>query len=380
MARVLVVDDDLNALKFTTFVVGKAGHEVVSASTGQEGLDKAFADPPDLAILDVMMPGMNGYEVCRRLRQNERTAHIPILIFTARTQNVDRQTSFQAGATEFLAKPVMPEELQNTIDTLLKEASQEELSAEGAQTTAGQKIVVFSLQGGVGVTSLAANLAVALALQKRVEVLLADLSVWSGQTTLLLNLKPRLTLAELPKAEEVLDMELLERYLLRHPSGVRVLPAPTSPAKAMGLPIDIIVKALSILKDNFPYVVIDTAPALDELTLAALDSADLILLVLRPDVGSVQTARSSLRTLASLGYDAQRVVLVINRTCASEGVPKGLVEKALARPVETVIPYEPNSVETMAQGKPLVLSHPRSAATAAIARLTALVEKKLDNG
>ena len=116
---VLVIDDDGHTLRLLEFALTKAGHEVVTASRGKEGLEKALQQPPDLAIIDLMMPQMDGYEVCRRLRQNERTADVLILVFTARIQEIDRQTALEAGADEFLTKTATPGELVSKVESLL---------------------------------------------------------------------------------------------------------------------------------------------------------------------------------------------------------------------------------------------------------------------
>ncbi|RLC69219.1 MAG: DNA-binding response regulator, partial [Chloroflexi bacterium] len=111
MSTVLIIDDDPSVLKLLDFAMSKAGFRVVLAGDGEEGLEKAQANPPDLAIVDVMMPGLDGYEVCRRLRADPRTAGMAIIVLTARAQAVDRKVALEAGADEYLVKPIMPDEL-----------------------------------------------------------------------------------------------------------------------------------------------------------------------------------------------------------------------------------------------------------------------------
>jgi DNA-binding response OmpR family regulator len=169
MARILVVDDNADLLQMIRMLLEeRGGHEVMLSAEGEDGLAKARANPPDLAIIDVMMPGMNGYEVCRQLRRNPATAQIPIIVLTARGQPVDREAALAAGADDYIAKPVTMAELLERVNRLL--------TSRIARRPAGGTIAVLSLRGGVGVTTLAVNLAVTLARSSPNQVCLVDLS------------------------------------------------------------------------------------------------------------------------------------------------------------------------------------------------------------
>ena len=97
----------------------RQGYQISAATNGQQGLEKAFEEDPDLILLDVMMPDMDGYEVTRRLRQNPSTLQTPILMFTAKTQLDDKVIGFEVGANDYLTKPTHPSELQARVKTLL---------------------------------------------------------------------------------------------------------------------------------------------------------------------------------------------------------------------------------------------------------------------
>src|SRR5450755_1084737 len=105
-ARVLVVDDILSNVKLLEAKLTAEYFEVVSAFNGLECLAKMDAAPPDIVLLDVMMPGMDGFEVCRRIKNNPKTAHVPVVMVTALDQPSDRVAGLQAGADDFLTKPV----------------------------------------------------------------------------------------------------------------------------------------------------------------------------------------------------------------------------------------------------------------------------------
>ncbi len=110
--RILVADDEEKNRRLLRDILEAQGHQVTLAEDGQEALDKAVADPPDVVLLDVMMPKMDGNEVCHQLRQDSRTAHLPILMVTALHDRADRLKGIQAGANDFLTKPIDPEEIR----------------------------------------------------------------------------------------------------------------------------------------------------------------------------------------------------------------------------------------------------------------------------
>jgi DNA-binding response OmpR family regulator len=100
------VEDDPTSLKFLELILNKEGYQVMTASNGLEGLRKAKQESPDLLILDVMLPGFDGFEICHRLRIEPNTAELPILMLSAKGQESDQNTAARVGANAFLSKPV----------------------------------------------------------------------------------------------------------------------------------------------------------------------------------------------------------------------------------------------------------------------------------
>jgi DNA-binding response OmpR family regulator len=118
--RILLVDDEKDLVETVTFRLEAMGYEVIPAYDGQEGLDKAKKQKPDLIILDLMLPKMDGYKVCRLLKFDEKYKHIPILMFTARAQEADKKTGQEVGADDYITKPFEPQALLAKIKELLK--------------------------------------------------------------------------------------------------------------------------------------------------------------------------------------------------------------------------------------------------------------------
>ena len=116
---VLVADDDRDILELVAFRLERAGYDVVTANNGAEALEVANERVPDLAVLDVMMPRLDGYEVTRRLRDDDGTERIPVILLTARVQEADVQRGFDAGADDYLKKPFSPQELRARVQAVL---------------------------------------------------------------------------------------------------------------------------------------------------------------------------------------------------------------------------------------------------------------------
>jgi len=106
--KILIIDDDIDTLKLVGMMLQKQGYQIIAAANGEQGLTQAEAENPDIILLDVMMPEMDGYEVAKRLRANALTANTPILMFTAKTQLDDKVTGFESGADDYLTKPTRP--------------------------------------------------------------------------------------------------------------------------------------------------------------------------------------------------------------------------------------------------------------------------------
>ncbi len=121
--RILIVEDDPSVLRATSFILEKEGYEVLTAVDGLEGLRKAKEENPDLLILDVMLPGIDGFEICHSLRAESQTAQLPILMFSAKGQETDKATGLKVGADEYLTKPVDREVLISKVATWLSARS-----------------------------------------------------------------------------------------------------------------------------------------------------------------------------------------------------------------------------------------------------------------
>ncbi|OGO01787.1 MAG: hypothetical protein A2Y90_05205 [Chloroflexi bacterium RBG_13_52_12] len=134
--KILVIEDDPATSRLVDYSLRHQGYEVITSSNGLEGIRKAHSESPDLVILDVMLPGMDGYEICHRLRSEPATSRLLILMFSAKAQEIDRDTGIKVGADDYLTKPAAPAEIVARVEKLLAKKNggvsfQEKVSGKG---------------------------------------------------------------------------------------------------------------------------------------------------------------------------------------------------------------------------------------------------------
>jgi len=117
--RILVVDDEIYIVHILDFSLGMEGYEVITALDGEAALEKMATERPDLIVLDIMMPKLDGYEVCKAIKGNPETAHIPVILLSAKGRNVDQKMGFDVGADDYITKPFSPRKLVERINQLL---------------------------------------------------------------------------------------------------------------------------------------------------------------------------------------------------------------------------------------------------------------------
>jgi pilus assembly protein CpaE len=235
--------------------------------------------------------------------------------------------------------------------------------ARGATSspTQGKVITVFCTKGGTGKSVVAVNLAVALAKRTIQPVVLVDADLQFGDVALMLQLQPTHTIVDSLHSGDRLDGSMLENLLLRHPaSGLLVLAAPTEPSSADQIGRADVSRILSVLRERCAYVIVDTSANFAEVTLAALESADDILVLAGLDVMSLKSARVGLQTMRILGIPFSRVKFVLNRANTRVGLTEADAERALQLKVDVALPSDIVVAESVNRGVPVVTSAPRS--------------------
>ena len=359
-SRILVIDYDLDVTEQIQRTLQEEGYQVLTTVTGQAGIALAELERPNLILLDIDLPDVDGYAVCRALRGNPATAKVPILIHSARNDVSDKVAGFKAGANDYIVKPAAPAELLARIKASLR----------SDELRLAQIIALWGSKGGVGTTTLAANLAVALHTRTGKRVTLVDASVLGGTLGVMLNLATKHTIADLVPRLEELDSELLASVLTMHSSGVRFLASVPWNKDGSHIEPAEFARVLGWLQRSSDYLVADTAPSLDPSTLAVLQGAHLVVVVLTPEMTSLRNARIFLNLAGPGEQQAPQFLLVANRYPIKGGIPLKEMETALQKKIKVEIPSdEPLVTYSINRGIPLVISHPRSAVAQGFFRL-----------
>jgi pilus assembly protein CpaE len=342
------------------------GYTVLLAPDGPTGIQMAAEHAPELILLDVVLPGIDGFEVCRRLRKLSVTASVPIIMLTSKSSMVDKQIGFEAGADDYLSKPVDAAELKMRVAAQLRRVARTSAEPAGA-VSAGRLVAVYSLRGGSGCSTLAVNLAVSLSKLWGLRVPLLDLATPVGVCDSMLNLPAPNRLDKLaPKPLDEIDADVIEAFLTDHASGVRLLAGFDDPVFSEQLTDKLVTFLLEHLRQAHRYTVIDLAHDLAPPTLAALDQADVIALPLTPDLHSVRLAVAALGVFKALGYDKD-IVLIFNQTMAKPGLSRAQIEKAIGQPLPLQLPFSETAVTTAINvGVPLMMAAADSPLNSAI--------------
>ena len=355
MARIVVIDDDEQIQRMLGLILERGGHEPILIGDPVAGLDYLKTNKPDLLVLDVMMPDMSGHDVARQIRATKSIEDLPIVILTARTQEVDREAALQAGANCYLSKPIEAQELLSAVDDLIFKRG----VSQHATDSGGYVISVLGLRGGVGCTTMAVNLASSLRRASQQQVCLVDLSLSGGQVTMHFRMPAQSSWGDiLDKGDSW--QEQIGGLLLQHRSGVYILSAPTLPQSPDMLSEPIVRELLEILCEQMQFVVIDLPSVLSPVTLTALQLSNMTLHLVTPDLISVQVGAQTNRALANAGIQLRQKAHLLNYPSPETNVPVSVIERGLGTRLAFTIEHDPNQARALAQGVPLSLTNAQS--------------------
>ncbi len=363
--KILIVDDDLDTLRLVGLMLQRQGYEISAASNGEQGLEKALQEKPDLILLDLMMPGLDGYEVTRRLRRNPTTATVPILMFTAKTQLDDKVVGFEAGADDYLTKPTHPSELQAHVRALLARSmkDEEEIDTQSHEQH-GYIIGVLSARGGLGVSSVASNLAAALFSRTHADVILAELVPGQGTLAIDLGLKDGKLLNEILSGAPVeVTREKVQAALLPHPSGLKFLAASENPRDIqLNTRVQNYEMLLTRLSTLAQFIVLDMGISLPPFVLGTLPLCNEQVMVIEGLPNSIHQARLMLDQMKNMGIERQRISAVLNNRFRNEAqMPWAKVQELLDHPIAvTITPAPELFLQASRMQTPAVICQPEN--------------------
>ena len=325
-------------------------------------------DPDEFAV--VLGPGVD-LEAGAALADTLRITRPAISVILIRRRV---ETSVLAEALRSGMREVVEERDLSGLGSAVKRAAQVWEALHGPVTSpqsasTGKQITIFSPKGGVGKTTTAVNLAIALADKGKNRVCVVDLDLGFGDIAITLQLFPARTIADAVHMESGLDAALLETLLTPHRDNVYALVAPVQPDAKDTIPASLTGRILRLLKQSFDYVVVDTAPTFDEHVLQAFDETDEILLLTTLDVPTLKNVKIAVETLDLLNFPTGKRHLILNRADDKVGLTPEKVESTLDMKIAKSIPTSPQVANSTNAGEPIVSSLPRHAVSQAILSL-----------
>jgi len=337
--KILIVDDDPETVHLLNLMLDRLGYQALVAKDGMEALNLARSELPDLIVLDVMMPGMDGFDVARSLRRQPDTATIPILMLTAKTQINDKVEGYDAGADIYLTKPIHPVDLYANIKTLLSQRREGASATEKKCHTVG----VLAAKGGLGVSTVALNLAIACHQNREVKVIAAEMRPGQGSWAEELKFPNPSGLGTLlRKGPKEITTPVVEKQLVSTSYGVFLLLASqyTSDIECMSaiVQFEAILQGLTELA---PLVFLDIGTNFHPAFNILVESCNEIIMLVEPQVVTARRARMMIDELRERGIRASRVltVVMVNHAQSSMNLTVSQVEEILGQSLALGFPY-----------------------------------------
>ncbi|OGO20291.1 MAG: hypothetical protein A2Z15_09465 [Chloroflexi bacterium RBG_16_50_11] len=296
--KILIIEDDPTSLRLIEYALKQRGYQVLTTLNGLEGIITAQKEEPDLIILDIMLPGIDGFEVCRRLHSGSQTAKIPILIISAKTQKEDINTGFKAGADDYLLKPASPTEIINRVESLL------------SRKISGQARVVSFINSSEipGMTMVMVNIAAVLTEQdKRVTIIDASTNPKSraGKDASPSKQADRVIL-EVDSPNNIVQEPGFETL----PSGIRVLHIDEASDDKDGSSENSLDLIKTIGKTN-DYLLVDLPLKPTYFTNSILTGSDLTIIMSDYRIDNLLVTKNTVTLLSFLGIAPEKIATVV---------------------------------------------------------------------
>lgn len=373
--KILVVDDDVDSLKLIGLMLQRQGYEVFAANSGGQAIDKATTNHPDLIILDVMMPDMDGYQVCRHLRNDGRTREIPIIMFTAKTLVDDKVAGFEAGADDYLTKPTHPAELASRVKAVLARSAARKGSSSEPK---GLSIAFMGAKGGIGTTTLAINAGALLA--ARETTILVDFRPGQSSAGLVLGMQRAGGLANVvsrPPAE--INARLIEQEMSAHNCGLRLLLSSHRPRETqLNITLESATAVIKSLRAMSRYLLVDLGVGLNRLNAQLVKEVDQLVITVEPNRVSLTMARELLNEVHQISGAANTHIVIINRAPSSLQIPWQEAEHILEHEMTAIISPAPElAFQAAENGVPIVLMQPEATITSQYAKMVEEMHKRV---
>jgi CheY-like chemotaxis protein len=340
--KILIVDDDLETVRLIGMTLQRQGYKILAAENGIKAIEIAKNESPDLIILDIMMPDLDGFEVARKLRKDKTTLDIPILMFTAKGMVEDKISGYDAGADDYLTKPIHPAELMAHVKALLLRKKPREKAPE---TQRGYTIGVMSVKGGLGVSTFTLNLAISLARTTKLELIASEIYPGHGSWGYDLGYKNPQGLNNLLKKEPYqITTKAVQNELVQVPYGIRVLMSSNElKDNALIGNNDHYFNILETITESAPLVLFDYGANYLEQPERLIEVCDEIIVITNTYPNTVKKTETFIKDLAQFGVGEAKMlrIVVVNNIRSDMQLSINEVSNMIGKPIATVITPAP---------------------------------------
>lgn len=358
--RVLTIEESKSRTDFTRLIRGGDFSVVGEAGFGPEAVTIAQESEPDVILLSLEEPIARPLRTIELLTVARPGAGI-VVVSSLNDRDVMRK-AMRAGARDYLNRPTSPEEVQRAIFQVYEGEQKKQVLMEPESQkglSSGEVIVLYGAKGGIGKTTVAVNLATAIAHETKQRVAIVDMDIQMGDVALLLSIVPERSIVDAALNGERLGPDLLNSLVYTDRSGVRVLPAPATPEDSADLTARQMGQVIDALSRTFDYVIVDTAPTLNDINLTILEKSTLIMLLTTPELPSLKRTKISLGLLLrSWNFPEDRVKLMVNYPHAHSGILLSDIESTLDYPIFWKFPYDPAVAQSVKAGRPCLETKP----------------------
>jgi pilus assembly protein CpaE len=333
-------------------VVGEAGYGVEAVTVAREHQCDAF-------LVSLEEPVALALQTIEQLA--DAAPGVPTIVYSSLSDAQSVRRAMVAGARDYIIKPLKPEDLSRAIYGVLEQEERKRLRQDGQTLDAaarGTIITIFGAKGGIGKTTISTNLATTLAKMTGANVCLLDMDTRFGDVAIMMDVAVEASIADVARRIDDIDRDKIRDYLVKHQSGVSILPAPLHPTEWRNMTPQHIEKIVELLAQTHDYVVIDTPGTFNELIATTLELANLILLITSMDIASIKDTALALEMLRAAAVSEDKVKLTINHSTAANSLREEDVSRVLEYEVFWRIPHDLSVSSSTQLGQPIVIAKP----------------------
>ena len=366
--EIIIIDPDVDARTDIAHTLAAASLTVVGeADYGISAVAVAKEHPPDVFLVNMEEPAARAIQTIEML--GSAAPNAAIIVTSSLTDASSVRRAMVAGARDYLTKPLKPEDVTRAVYAILEQEERKRRNADGdlsEPVARGTIVTIFGAKGGIGKTTIATNLSTSLARLTGANVALVDMDTRFGDVAIMMDVAVETSIADLSRRIDELDRDSIKEELVKHHTGVSILPAPLHPTEWSNLTPDHIHKIVDVLAQGHDYVVIDTPGTFNEIIATVLEVGDIILLITSMDLASIKDTALALEMLRAANISEDKVKLIINHSTSSNSLREEDVERVLEYDVTWRIPHDYNVTNSNQLGIPIVVAKPYARVSRAI--------------